>query len=937
MRIIFSFSSYYVIIICLTLSLLTCVWSPTCALKHYSKERKLELREEARRMFQHAYDGYLRYASDYDELRPLTCDGVDTWGSYSLTLIDALDTLAIMGNHTEFRRVVNLLENKMNFDKDINVSVFETNIRIVGGLLSAHLLSKRAGVTLESGWPCQGPLLRMAENVAKRLLPAFDTATGMPYGTVNLMYGVPKDETSITCTAGVGTLLVEFGTLTRLTGNPIYEEVALNALYSLWKRRSSVGLFGNHIDVQTGRWTAVDSGIGAGVDSFFEYLVKGAILLQRPELLEMFHEAHSAIDKYLRHGDWYVWASMTKGQITLPVFQSLESFWPGLLSLIGDIGPAIKTISKYASVWRKYGFLPEFYNIPTGEASVSRESYPLRPELVESAMYLYRATKNDFMLEIGEDMLRTIEHSAKTKCGYATIRNVITHEKANRMESFFLAETTKYLYLLFDEDNFLHSNGAAGDILETNHGQCVINSGPYVFNTEAHPIDLSALYCCHDLKHDIFESLDLEQFSEASLVQKDQELTNKKKYAKYDCPNKGNNQKSTKSLNYQQTLSVDIVIYDENNNLAADALIKNFEQIKNASVLFNKNGLKQLTVRDLFEFFSMRKPNLSKPIEILNYINEFLQNYTLEPALVKNLGMFDKNISRILGSSSVHKEFEGTFKTLWQLYSIQQEYAVNDRLLRDLNLETLGEDDKETIEKTLLVLNGHETNESCLSIRDKVEELTLLYRRSLVNTTAMQEFLFRLLLNGTNEKIDSFKPMLSDSEIVELPLKNMSHAEQLSLFSHVRRFLEFKKRMIDTFQRLQSLIVESNKQQKISDEKEKSFTDTNPAEVRVSVKRDDKFKSSQEALHELNLNYKLASNVTEGVDEGHYSNSMWSRFVQTILRKTNPYKQKFQMEQLLRKTRQSLIQYIDNNVNFGLITCSKEKFIERFAYRDFYP
>uniref|UniRef100_A0A1A9WGD0 alpha-1,2-Mannosidase n=1 Tax=Glossina brevipalpis TaxID=37001 RepID=A0A1A9WGD0_9MUSC len=243
-------------------------------------------------MFQHAYDGYLRYASDYDELRPLTCDGVDTWGSYSLTLIDALDTLAIMGNYTEFRRVVNLLENKMNFNKDINVSVFETNIRIVGGLLSAHLLSKNAGVALESGWPCQGPLLRMAENVAKRLLPAFDTATGMPYGTMNLMYGVPKDETTITCTAGVGTLLVEFGTLTRLTGNPIYEEVALNALHSLWKRRSSVGLLGNHIDVQTGRWTAVDSGIGTGVDSFFEYLVKGAVLLQRSELLQSIYRHH---------------------------------------------------------------------------------------------------------------------------------------------------------------------------------------------------------------------------------------------------------------------------------------------------------------------------------------------------------------------------------------------------------------------------------------------------------------------------------------------------------------------------------------------------------------------------------------------------------------------------------------------------------------------
>lgn len=111
--------------------------------------------EQIRGMFQHAYEGYLKYASDYDELRPLTCDGVDTWGSYSLTMIDSLDTLATMGNFTEFRRVAKLLEEKMDFDRDINVSVFETNIRIVGGLLSAHLLSKKAGVELEEGWPCQ--------------------------------------------------------------------------------------------------------------------------------------------------------------------------------------------------------------------------------------------------------------------------------------------------------------------------------------------------------------------------------------------------------------------------------------------------------------------------------------------------------------------------------------------------------------------------------------------------------------------------------------------------------------------------------------------------------------------------------------------------------------------------------------------------------------
>lgn len=120
-----------------------------------------------------------------------SCDGVNTWGSYSLTLIDSLDTLAVMGNFTEFRRVVDILLEKSNFDSDINVSVFETNIRIVGGLLGAHLLQhryldwswiptttgewskkiiwiylmRRSGAKLEPGWPCNGPLLRMAEDV----------------------------------------------------------------------------------------------------------------------------------------------------------------------------------------------------------------------------------------------------------------------------------------------------------------------------------------------------------------------------------------------------------------------------------------------------------------------------------------------------------------------------------------------------------------------------------------------------------------------------------------------------------------------------------------------------------------------------------------------------------------------------------------------------
>lgn len=124
-------------------------------------------RSEVKEMFEHAYHGYMKYAYPYDELRPLTCDGVDTWGryilytffshfnneyiinmswficSYSLSLIDALDTLVVMGLHDEFNKAVDYIKYNVSFDADINVSVFETNIRVVGGLLSAHMLSHR--------------------------------------------------------------------------------------------------------------------------------------------------------------------------------------------------------------------------------------------------------------------------------------------------------------------------------------------------------------------------------------------------------------------------------------------------------------------------------------------------------------------------------------------------------------------------------------------------------------------------------------------------------------------------------------------------------------------------------------------------------------------------------------------------------------------------
>ncbi|XP_026359143.2 ER degradation-enhancing alpha-mannosidase-like protein 2 isoform X2 [Ursus arctos] len=377
-------------------------------------------RERVKAMFYHAYDSYLENAFPYDELRPLTCDGHDTWGSFSLTLIDALDTLLILGNVSEFQRVVEVLQDNVDFDIDVNASVFETNIRVVGGLLSAHLLSKKAGVEVEAGWPCSGPLLRMAEEAARKLLPAFQTPTGMPYGTVNLLHGVNPGETPVTCTAGIGTFIVEFATLSSLTGDPVFEDVARVALTRLWESRSDIGL-----------------------------------------------------------------------------------------SLIGDIDNAMRTFLNYYTVWKQFGGLPEFYNIPQGYTVEKREGYPLRPELIESAMYLYRATGDPTLLELGRDAVESIEKISKVECGFATIKDLRDHKLDNRMESFFLAETVKYLYLLFDPANFIHNNGSTFDAVITPYGECILGAGGYIFNTEAHPIDPAALHCCRRLKEEQWEVEDL--------------------------------------------------------------------------------------------------------------------------------------------------------------------------------------------------------------------------------------------------------------------------------------------------------------------------------------------------------------------------------------------------------------------------------------------
>ena len=210
----------------------------------------------------------MRHAFPEGDLNPLSCKGepFDLIKIPLVTLIDSLDTLVIMGNHSEFRRAVSLVNDYYpSFDLDVNVSVFETTIRVMGGLLSAHLMAIDEEIGIYENEMYNGHMLCLAEDLGERLLPAFQTNTGIPYGTVNLRYGVPRGETEIASTAGAGSLIVEFEVLSSLTGKRKFGDAAYGATKALFDRRSSIGLLGKHIHTDTGRWFESVSGIGVTV------------------------------------------------------------------------------------------------------------------------------------------------------------------------------------------------------------------------------------------------------------------------------------------------------------------------------------------------------------------------------------------------------------------------------------------------------------------------------------------------------------------------------------------------------------------------------------------------------------------------------------------------------------------------------------------------
>jgi len=413
---------------------------------------------KVRAEFLHSWKAYEQYAWGHDELRPLTKQPRDWYGqSLLMTPVDSLDTLILMGFDNEAQKAKTLIVDRLSFDKDIDVKVFEVTIRLLGGLLSGYQLTGDAR------------LLHLADDLGARLLPAFNTPTGMPYMYVNLRTG--KTSGARSNPAEIGTLILEFGTLSKLTNKPVYFEKAKRAIVELYKRRSKIDLVGEEIDVETGAWVSKASHVGGGIDSYYEYLLKCSRLFGDKDCESMWKTSIAALNKHLADeaptGLWYGEVDMDSGKRTSSEFGALHAFLPAVLVMSGDVKRGRRLEESCFRMWTLRGIEPEVLDYRT--MTIKHAGYQLRPEIIESAWYLHRATHDDRYLMMGQTFFDSIVAHCRTEAGYTTLKSVVTMEKSDLMPSYFLAETLKYLYLLFAPD-------------------AAMNMDKVVFNTEAHPL-----------------------------------------------------------------------------------------------------------------------------------------------------------------------------------------------------------------------------------------------------------------------------------------------------------------------------------------------------------------------------------------------------------------------------------------------------------------
>jgi mannosyl-oligosaccharide alpha-1,2-mannosidase len=436
-----------------------------------------------------AYKAYETYAFGHDEVLPQSKAFGNNWGGMGTTLVDSLDTLWLMGLKDEFWRGRDWVRDHLHHDHVGSVSVFETTIRSLGGLLSAY------------DWSGDEAFLTKAQDLGDRLFKAFDTASGLPMGQVSLSSGSLRNigwAGGNAISAEVGTLQIEYRYLAKVTKKKEYATKSENVYTVLKKMNPPHGLYPYYIRNQQNPPTFANNKLtfGAMSDSLYEYMLK--IWLQGGKTESLYREMYDAAiqgmhDELLSTStpSGLVFIADKNGEKMDYKMDHLVCFMGGLLGLGAYTDPLglesdraqrdLKTAKAltytcyqmYARM--KTGISPEFIQFYPDKDFVPGRGAPhylLRPEAVESFFILNQLTGDPIYREWGWEVFSAIERYCKTDVAYGELDNVndVNGTPRNKMESFFLAETLKYLYLLQDPDTEV-------DVLNK-----------HVFNTEAHPL-----------------------------------------------------------------------------------------------------------------------------------------------------------------------------------------------------------------------------------------------------------------------------------------------------------------------------------------------------------------------------------------------------------------------------------------------------------------
>mmetsp|Transcript_8747 Transcript_8747/g.17727 ORF Transcript_8747/g.17727 Transcript_8747/m.17727 type:complete len:557 (-) Transcript_8747:624-2294(-) len=442
--------------------------------------------EAVRQMMTHAWDSYVKYAWGADELAPLAKRGRSTFGGCTaVTVLDAIDTLYIMGLNDRYEKAKSWIQNSLDFGcVTTPMSHFETTIRSLGGLMSMYHLTE------------DKVYLNQVEKLGSKLLTCFDSV--LPKRTIDLGQSSCTQNGNL---AEIGTLQLEWRALSAATENPTLKEgrkKAESAVLAILRSLRNDEIPAKSPYEHDGRVNLHGEMTMAGdADSFFEYLIKSYIQGGSSKQEEHYRVAFDRIMRLViermvvNTGGMYRVIHLNPHSDRM---DHLTCFLPGSLMLsVHAAGTSLSEQDKKdflrvaegltETCYKMYSLSPsglapeviEFQNDQmTGPDRHTRYNL-LRPEAVEAIFYMWRFTHNPKYREWNWKIFEAIEREAKTEAGYTCMEDVWTKKprRKDEMSSFFLAETIKYLYLTFTNDS-------------------VIPLDQWVFNTEAHPLRVDA-------------------------------------------------------------------------------------------------------------------------------------------------------------------------------------------------------------------------------------------------------------------------------------------------------------------------------------------------------------------------------------------------------------------------------------------------------------